>query len=226
MLSATPTAADPARTLRPRGAAVPGLATDYSAEPWCERLNGTSTRSSEAASRMDRTPVARLGSQQRLRPEPEPVPAPAGTHGRTAGRRGRDTATGRDLRRAVAHGRSAGPGAVDDRGADLRPEAPGRHHGHGRDRTPPPAEQPESGVAGRRQADTAGGSHALRPDRTDGRGDRGTRSHVVAISPTWNASAGAVGLRRQRVLELGLPFWLVLAPQNASRCWATSWATS
>jgi heat shock protein HtpX len=36
--------------------------------------------------------------------------------------------------------------------------------------------------------------------------------HIVAFDRHFNASAGAVGLRRRRVLTLGLPLWAVLPP--------------
>jgi heat shock protein HtpX len=38
--------------------------------------------------------------------------------------------------------------------------------------------------------------------------------HVVEVDSTFNASTTAVGLRRRRVLRLGLPMWAVLPPQQ------------
>jgi Zn-dependent protease with chaperone function len=38
--------------------------------------------------------------------------------------------------------------------------------------------------------------------------------HVVTVSTDFNASAGAVGLRRRRVLTVGLPMWFALPPQQ------------
>jgi heat shock protein HtpX len=38
--------------------------------------------------------------------------------------------------------------------------------------------------------------------------------HVVEVDSTFNASTSAVGLRRRRVLRLGLPMWAVLPPQQ------------
>jgi heat shock protein HtpX len=38
--------------------------------------------------------------------------------------------------------------------------------------------------------------------------------HLIIVSTEFNASAGAVGLRRRRVLTLGLPMWLALSPQQ------------
>jgi Zn-dependent protease with chaperone function len=38
--------------------------------------------------------------------------------------------------------------------------------------------------------------------------------HVVGMDRAYNATAGAVGLRRRRVLTLGLPLWAALPPQQ------------
>lgn len=38
--------------------------------------------------------------------------------------------------------------------------------------------------------------------------------HRVMLAPEWNAAAGTFGIRRRRVLILGLPFWSVLRSQE------------
>jgi heat shock protein HtpX len=43
----------------------------------------------------------------------------------------------------------------------------------------------------------------------------GTRTpHTVLVTSSFNASSGQYGLRRRRVLTIGLPLWLSLAPQH------------
>lgn len=40
------------------------------------------------------------------------------------------------------------------------------------------------------------------------------RPHIMGISAEWDAAAGAYGLRRRRLLRLGLPMWTALRPQE------------